>query len=115
MPRRHTGSQRALHPEKAGGRSRAEAERRLAMRFVTYINSAEQKIEMEMWALKDYGSHLPPSQSYRNYLSFLSGAQAAVLALQSVLRPRQPRLFCTPAFGRSEAPGPEFSPPGELR
>lgn len=41
--------------------------------FVTYINSVEQKIEMEMWALKDCGSH--SSGARANHLSVLSGAQ----------------------------------------
>ncbi len=41
----------------------AEVESGLTMWFATYINSVEQKIEMEMWALKECGSHLPLDQS----------------------------------------------------
>lgn len=37
----------------------AEAETAPTMWLATYINSVEQKIEMEMWALKECDSHLP--------------------------------------------------------
>lgn len=61
MPCRTQGHRSAPPREKAGGRGRAEAERGPPVRFATYVNSVEQKIEMEMWALKDGGgSHLPP-------------------------------------------------------
>lgn len=42
-------------------------EREAAERFATYINSTEQKIEMEIWALNECRSHCPQERNLMMY------------------------------------------------
>lgn len=67
VKRTHAPTHSLTHTHKvtvgAPASEQEETQRGLAVWFATYINSAEQKIEMEMRALNECCSHLPPDQS----------------------------------------------------